>query len=459
MSALSWEDMARQVLVAGRPADVTSAALGWQALLGNIDEVKRLLDADIHDLGDSWKGPAYDAFRTHMEGLTKQAESIVDGAREPGSDQHSIVTVLQTAAQDLERAQNAMPVPQGCVGDLAAARNGAIVIDTGLFEASIRADFAGSWPVEKFGQLNDRIGEFFNDNTEDARKAYDRVSDDYADRERETPGGALLDGYTDGGPSGVNLEGPPGTGGAGNAAGLGGGPSTGGLGGEPSLATGYTGSGGAGYGSGAHPDLSSGAGGYDGYDGSDGSAPSGSGKPSVVGNDLGGGALVGEYSSGLASAGAGTGTLTGVNSGFGAGGGLPSATGLGAGGGGLGGTAGLGGASGHIPGGGSLGRPVSLGMPPMMGGAAGTGGAGRGAKGPSSSRGGAAMTPGMVGAGGRGGAGSTGARAAGGGVRGGLTGTNSGADDGNEESQHGTWLREDDDVWGADDDGTDGVLR
>ncbi|MFG1872465.1 hypothetical protein [Micromonospora arborensis] len=68
------------------------------------------------------------------------------------------------------------------------------------------------------------------------------------------------------------------------------------------------------------------------------------------------------------------------------------------------------------------------------------------------------MTPGMVGAGGRGGSGSTGARAAGGGVRGGLTGTNSGAD-GDEESQHGTWLREDDDVWGADDDGTDGVLR
>ncbi|GAB3959293.1 hypothetical protein GCM10027614_78490 [Micromonospora vulcania] len=187
MSAPSWEEMARQVLVAGRPADVTSAALGWQALLGNVEEVKRLVDADIHDLGESWKGPAYDAFRTHMEALTKQAETIVDGARESGSDQHSIVTVLQTAAQDLERAQNAMPVPQGCVGDLAAARNGAIVIETGLFEASIRADFTGSWPMEKLGQLNDRIGEFFNNNTEDARKAYDQVSDDYAARERETP--------------------------------------------------------------------------------------------------------------------------------------------------------------------------------------------------------------------------------------------------------------------------------
>ncbi|MEU7802423.1 hypothetical protein AB0B10_24485 [Micromonospora arborensis] len=455
MSALSWEDMARQVLVAGRPADVTSAALGWQALLGNIDEVKRLLDADVHDLGESWKGPAYDAFRTHMEGLTKQAETIVNGAREPGSDQHSIVTVLQTAAQDLERAQNAMPVPQGCVGDLAAARNGAIVIETGLFEASIRADFAGSWPVEKFGQLNDWVGEFFNDNTEDARRAYDQVSDDYAAREREAPGGALSEKRTGSGSSGVDLEGPTGTGGAGQAASLGGGPSTGGLGGEPSLGTGHVSSGGAGFGSGTHPDLSSGTGGYD---GSDGSATSGSSKPSGGGSDLGGGALVGEYSSGLASAGGGTGTLTGVNSGFSAGGGLPSTTGLGAGGGGLGGTAGLGGAGAPIPGGGSLGRPVSLGMPPMMGGGAGTGGAGRGAGGPSS-RGGAAMAPGMVGAGGRGGSGSTGARAAGGGVRGGLTGTNSGADDGNEESQHGTWLREDDDVWGADDDGTDGVLR
>ncbi|MGC4868122.1 WXG100 family type VII secretion target [Micromonospora sp. DT53] len=421
--------------------------MGWQALLGNVEEVKRLVDADIHDLGESWKGPAYGAFRTHMEGLTQQAETIVDGARESGSGQHSIVTVLQTAAQDLERAQNAMPVPQGCVGDLAAARNGAIVIETGLFEASIRADFAGSWPMEKLGQLNDRIGEFFNNNTEDARKAYDQVSDDYAARERETPGGALLERYTDGGPSGVDLEGPPGTGGAGQSAGLGGGSSAGGVGGESSLGTGHVSSGGAGFGSGTHPDLSSGTGGYD------GNAPSGSGKPSGAGGDLGDG---GAYSSGLA--GAGTGALTSVNSGFGAGGGVPSSTGLGAGGGGLGGTAGLGGAGVPIPGGGSLGRPVNLGMSPMMGGAAGTGGAGRGANGPSS-RGGAAMAPGMVGAGGRGGSGSTGARAAGGGVRGGLTGTNGGADDGNEESQHHTWLREDDDVWGADDDGTDGVLR
>ncbi|MEU5961921.1 hypothetical protein ABZ777_12025 [Micromonospora parva] len=452
MSALSWEDMARQVLVAGRPADITSAALGWQALLGNVEEVKRLVDADVHDLGESWKGPAYDAFRTHMEALTKQAETIVDGARESGSGQHSIVTVLQTAAQDLERAQNAMPVPQGCVGDLAAARNGAIVIETGLFEASIRADFAGSWPMEKLGQLNDRIGEFFNNNTEDARKAYDQVSDDYAARERETPGGTQSEKRTGSGPSGVDLEGPTGTGGAGQAASLGGGPSTGGLGSEPSLGTGHVSSGGAGFGSASHPDLSSGTGGYD------ANTPTGSGASSGVGNDLGDGVLAGEYSSGLAGAGAGTATLTGVNSGFGAGGGVPSATGLGAGGGGLGGTAGLGGAGAPIPGGGSLGRPVSLGMSPMMGGAAGAGGAGRGANGPSS-RGGAAMAPGMVGAGGRGGSGSTGSRAAGGGVRGGLAGTNSGADDGNEESQHGTWLREDDDVWGADDDGTDGVLR
>jgi hypothetical protein len=457
VSAPSWEDMARQVLVAGRPADITSAALGWQALLGNIDEVKRLVDANVLDLGESWKGPAYDAFRTHMAGLTTQAESIVAGARESGGGQHSIVTVLQTAAQDLEHAQSAMPVPQGCVGDLAAARNGAIVIETGLFEASIRADFAGSWPMEKLGQLNDRIGEFFNNNTEDARKAYDKVSDDYADRERETPEDALLKRYADGGPSGVDLEGPPGTGGAGNAAGLGGGPSTGGLGGGRSPETSHAGAGGEGFGSGTHPGLSSGTGGYD------GNAPSGSGKPSGVGSDPGGGALVGEYSSGLAGAGAGTGTLSGGNSGFGAGGGLPSATGLGAGGGGLGGTAGLGGAGAPIPGGGSLGRPVSLGMPPMMGGAGGTGGAGRGANGPSS-RGGAAMTPGMAGPGGRGApsggrGGSTCARAVGGGVRGGLAAMGGGADDDNEESPHGTWLREDDDVWGVDDDGTDGVLR
>ncbi|MEH0845206.1 hypothetical protein V6U81_22720, partial [Micromonospora sp. CPCC 205711] len=360
MGGPSWEDMARQVLVAGRPSDVTGAALGWQALLGNIDEVKRLVEADVKGLGESWKGPAYEAFRTHMEGLTKQAEAIVDGARKPGHGQQSIVTVLQTAASDLERAQNAMPIPQGCVGDLMAARNGDMVLDTGLFEASVRADFMGSWPVEKIGQFNDWVGEFFNDNTEKARQAYDQVSDDYRDRERETPGGAGASPYDGGTTTRPDLGGGPGTGGAGKVPGLGGMPSTGGLGGGPSLGTGGlpgTGSGGASFGSGAHPDLSTGGG----YDGSGSGWTPGTG----TGYSPGGTGLDEDYGTGLA--GAGTGTLPGVGTGFGGGGGgLPGTTGLGAGG-------GAGAAGGMIPGGGALGRPVSPGLPPMMGGAAGAG--------------------------------------------------------------------------------------
>ncbi|MEV4214048.1 hypothetical protein [Micromonospora sp. NPDC049662] len=433
MSALSWEDMARQVLVAGRPADVTSAALGWQALLGNIDEVKRLVEADVRGLGESWKGPAYEAFRTHMEGLTRQAEAIADGAREPGNGRQSIVTVLQTAASDLERAQTAMPIPQGCVGDVMAARNGDLVIDAGLFEASVRADFAGSWPMEKVGQFNDWVGEFFNNNTEDARKAYNQVSDEYGNREREVPGSAGSDKLARGEHSGVDLEGTTGTGGAGRAPGLGDGSSTGRLGGGPSLGAGDTGFDGAGFGSGAHPDLSSGVGGYD---GSAGNAPGGG---YDGGSHPGAGGRADDTGTRLAGAGGGTGTLTGVSSGFGGGGGgLPSATGLGTGGGGPGGSAGLNGA-GMVPGGGALGRPVSPVLPPMMGGGAGAGG--RGGSG-----------------GGRGG--STGARAAGGGVRGGLAGMGHGPADGEEESAHSSWLKEDEDVWGVDDDGgPDGVLR
>lgn len=445
-----WETMAREVLVAGRPDKVESAALGWKELLKNIGQVQESLQQNVKDLGTVWKGPAYEAFKSHVEELAKQAGGLVDAAEKPGRDRVSIVTNLETAAKQLQEAQNSMPIPSACVGDVLAARNGEIVLGAGLFETRVKADLMGSWPMEKVGELGDWVRGWFDDQEGDARKVYNAVNGQYQDRVLESPAG--------GGPLSIDtpgtdipdLGGGPGTGGGGGVPGVGGMPSTGGLGGGPSTGAGKVpgvGSGGPSIGSSAHPDLSSG-GGYTPSTGT-GSYP-GAG---TVGSG-------GDYGTGLA--GAGTATAPGLGSGFGSGG-LPGSTGLG--GGGLGG--------GGLAGGAGIGRAVSPGMPPMMGGGmAGAGGRGAGGRGVggrlgAGKPGAGGMASGMGGtAGGRGAAGAArggaaGAGARGAGARGGMAGMGhgGGAGYGDEDAPRNSWLEEDEDIWGADGGGTPGILR
>ncbi|MEW2384794.1 hypothetical protein AB0873_22265 [Micromonospora sp. NPDC047707] len=449
----SWEEMCQQVVVAGRPGDVATAASLWEQLLKNVTAVKESLDKNVKDLGEVWKGEAYEAFKTKVTGMATRAETIVQDAE--GHD--GIVQSLRNAADRLTAAQSAFPVPASCVNDVLEARNGRLVIDTGLFEMRVKPDFMGL--LDPLTGLYDWI----NDKSEEAAKVYGDVSGDYVAVDQGMPGSSPQQVDTSPDMRTPDLgTGPAGAGGLGGAPSAGGMPSTGGIGGGgPSVgAGGLPGTGSPGIGSGAHPDLA-GAGGY------------GSGGGYTPGT----GSLADDYGSGLA--GAGSATAPGLGTG-----GLPGTTGLGAGGGG--GGAGLAG-GGMIPGGGALGRPVTPGMAPMMGGGmAGAGrGGGRGAGGRLGGAGklgaGAGMAPMMGGgaagagrgAGGRGagrgvpGAGAAGVGGAAGrgaGARGGVGGVagmggHGGAGYGDEEVPRNTWLEEDEDVWGADGGGAPGVLR
>ncbi|MEU2611857.1 hypothetical protein ABZ570_09780 [Micromonospora sp. NPDC007271] len=416
----SWEEMCQQIVVDGRPGDVSSAAAGWEVLLKNLTTVKQNLETNVKDLNETWKGPAYEAFKTHVEGLAKRIGGVVDDAEANGG----IAPALRDAAERLNAAQAAFPVPLSCVNDILEARNAELTIGIGFFEAKVKPDFLGL--VDPISSMMD----WFNDKTEDAAKVYNQVSGEYLEIESRVP-----ESTTTRPPDMSEWEKPKlddgggGGGGGGGVPDIGGSPDTGGLGDRPSLGGGGKhpsigstgpgiGSGGPGIGSGAHPDLSSGAGGY---------------HPGAGG--AGTGSLAGEYGSGLAGAGGGLPPSTGLGGG---GGGLPGTTGLGGAGGGPGGSSGLGGAGGGFLGGGSLGRPVGT---PMMGGGmagGGRGGTGRGAAG------------GMAGAGGRG-AGARGAGMAGMGHGGGRHGE--------QEASQDTWLREDEDVWGGDSGGMPGILR
>ncbi|WP_344750681.1 hypothetical protein, partial [Micromonospora olivasterospora] len=367
MGDKSWEEMAREVLVEGRPDKVQSAALGWKELIKNLGQVKESLETNVKDLGVAWKGPAYESFKTHIEGLAKSAGTIIDDVDKPGRGRVSIVTTLETAATQLQEAQSKMPIPAACVGDVLAARNGEITLGVGIFETKVKADLMGSWPVEQLGKLGDWVTSWFSDKEGEAREIYNEVNNNFKQRSMEAPGNVSPTGRsntkpeipeleTGGGGGGGNVK-PPSLGGGGGG-GLGGGPKpdTGKMPDLPSTTTGP----------GDRPDIPSSdypgrsdlpdTGDYPGYD------------PDSDG-----------YGTGLA--GAAPPTTTGLGSGPGLGNGP-----------GLGGGPGLsGGSNASLPPG--LGKPVSPGLPPMLGGGMGGGAGGRGAGG---KLGGA--RPGMAGA-------------------------------------------------------------
>ncbi|MEU7926492.1 hypothetical protein [Micromonospora sp. NPDC049801] len=440
---LSWEEMCQKVVIDGRPGDVESAALGWEQLLKNLNNVKQSLESNIKDLGTTWKGPAYEAFKGHVEQIAKDTGHIVADA-EKGN---GIVQSLKSAADDLTKAQREFPIPATCVNDVLEARNAKLTLGVGFFEAKVSPDFLGWFdPVTA-------IADWINDQSEDAARVYEQVRGDYQAKAPGTPGDAYNPAEKATQPEIPDLDtGGGGGGGGGGVPKLGGGGGGGGLGATPSIGTSdLPGTGDLPSGSGTHPDLS---GGYD--TPGTGDYPGTGGVPGV--DD--------EFSSGLA--GAGGGGSPGLGSGLGSGG-LGSSAGLG-GGGGLGSA---GGGVGALAGGGALGRAVSPGVGPMMGGgAAGAGrGGGRGAGGRLGAGGKLAggMAPGMGGvAGGGGGAGrggagrgATGAGGRGAGARGagGLAGAGTGAGYGEEDGARNTWLEEDEDVWGADGGGTSGILR
>ncbi|MFI6821778.1 WXG100 family type VII secretion target [Micromonospora sp. NPDC050187] len=423
---VSWEEMCQQVVIDGRPGDVASAALGWTELLKNLRSVKESLEKNATDLGTVWKGPAYDAFKTHVDEIAKSTGRLIDDAEEGDGIVHS----LNAAADRLSAAQADFPIPASCVNDVLEARNGHLTIGVGFFEAKVAPDFLGL--LDPIAGLAD----WLNDRTDEAAQVYERVNNQYQGQASTMPGEtSALPTQQNPNLETPNLETGGSGGGAGSVPSLPGGPGTGGLPGTTDLP------------STTNPDLPStpdpDLGRDPGTDLPDTTTPGFDDTPPGLDDD--------QYGSGLASAGPTTTTGTG---------GLPSTSGLGSGG-------GLGG-SGSVPGGGALGRPVATMMPPMMGGGAAGAGRGGGKLG-AGGRLGAGMAPGMLGgaggAGGRGAGGNRGAGAAAAGARGavggrgGLVGAGAGAGYGEDETSRSTWLDEDEDIWGADGDSLPGILR
>ena len=438
MVALDWTTMVNQVVVAGRPGDVEDAALGWQELVGNVRDVSTALERDLKGIDAFWTGKAADAFTQKVKGLSKELQGVSDSAAPEGGS--GIVDTLRTAAQDLQKAQAAMPIPATMIGDVMAARDASVFIGPGVLETELKSGFFNSAPMQVAGWLTDQFRSLLTDVEGDAREAYDAVNTQHESAADRAPGPGATTGVDVPKITTPDLTGGgPGGGGPGGIPDLGGAPGGGG-GGIPDL-------GGGGSGVGQMPGL---------LDGSPIDKPT---SPDLEGYQPG---------SGLAGAGGGltTGTPSGLGgSGLGGGGlgGVGGGAGLVSAGGGLGGSGGLG----RIPGGGSLGKPITPGLAGMGGGLAGRGAGGGklgsggmtgmggigggagGGRGTGSARGAGGGMAGMAGMGGGAGAGKGGAAGRGATGRGAgfAGGPGAGGNAYGDEDEYDSWLYEDDNVW------------
>jgi uncharacterized protein YukE len=411
---MNWEDMVNKVCVSGRPEQVKGLALDWGAVFSNASSVAQNLRDGIKDLEGKWKGPAADDYRAKIESIAKTIDQIHE-------DHRGIITMLQSTGDALAKGQTDMPVPdymldevQGRRAQLDAANQagarammsalggpgaiGPALLLPNSFMKPLADSFVGNWGRDLFGHFQAWWDDWNGKMTNEARQVYDGVDRSYGSADVTTPNPTASSGSHDSSGKSPTFGNGPGAGPTGGVPGAGGAgmhPSTAGL--NPNT-------------HGFHnPGLGSGAGSHLPSTGSVPSPGIGSGSGLGSGYDPSKTSLAGAGGGGLSGLGSGTGGLGGLGAGAG---------GLGAGAGGLGaGTSGLG-----------AGRPVS---PPAMS-SMGMGGMGAGA-----GRGGA----------GRSGAGRTGA--VGGGGHGGAHAP---------DDERGTWLTEDEDVWGGDNIAPPGVL-
>jgi uncharacterized protein YukE len=226
--ALSWTTMVNQVVIAGRPADVEDAALGWQELIGNVRDVCTSLERDIKGIDAFWTGKAADAFSERIKTVSQDLKKLTDSAAPDGGT--GIVETLRTAAQDLQAAQAAMPVPGSMLGELMAARDARISIGPGVLEVELEASVFNNAPMSAIGWLGDQFRKLLTDVEGDAREAYDKVSQDHQAAADRAPNAVspLIDRTPE-------LK-TPNLGGGGPGAGGGGVPNIGGAGGGPGAA-------------------------------------------------------------------------------------------------------------------------------------------------------------------------------------------------------------------------------
>ncbi|WP_238006721.1 hypothetical protein KZZ52_46850 [Dactylosporangium sp. AC04546] len=397
----SWEDVIAMVVIPGNPAAIEQAADEWRELLRRVHEVERVLTEVNKDL-ETWKGAGGEEYRRNITDMISKTKNIY-------SELDNLPHYLDQAAGNLRTAIDKIPIPDDMAHEVMAAKNGYIADGKvsgpwsagGIYDTLLPI-YGNKWYDEArefftWDWAQHKLRDWISSQDDVAKDAYQALAGQHSNTMSHMPGASTS-----------NYEHPREPYTSVDPTKLGGGPP----GGPPKLGDGLGDPkiGGPGITDpGANPDLGN---------------PD-LGNPDTVNPDLG------DDLPGTGLAGVGDGGIGGLGN-PGSGGLGPGVGGLGGGGGGGLGSGGLGAGGLKAGGAGGLG-----GMMPGMG----VGGAGAGA-GRGGVRGGGAGGKGL------------------GGARGGLgMMPHGGAGHGNGEGEdHNTWLQEDDDVWGSDNEAPPSVL-
>ena len=133
--ALDWTTMVNQVVIAGRPADVEDAALGWQELIGNVRDVCTSLEQDIKGIDAFWTGKAADAFARAGHGREQGAQEGLGQCARPRAGRASS-THYGPPPRILARLRRRCRSRPSMLGELMAARDARITLAPGLSRSS-----------------------------------------------------------------------------------------------------------------------------------------------------------------------------------------------------------------------------------------------------------------------------------------------------------------------------------
>jgi hypothetical protein len=111
----SWEDVITMVVIPGDPGHIRTAAGHWEVLFRRVEQAKKLLDDGIGDL-KSWEGAAGETYRNHLSAVSKSLGELID-------KHQGIVVSMRTAADDLEKAINKIPIPDDMAYEVQAAKS------------------------------------------------------------------------------------------------------------------------------------------------------------------------------------------------------------------------------------------------------------------------------------------------------------------------------------------------
>lgn len=205
----SWEEIVNQVVVASNYYGISDASTKWSGVFRHMQSLRDAVQT-LSEETESWKGDAADAFRKHLKTVMNDLEDL-------HSDHSKIVQGLDGAANHLETAVHAIPIPSWMIDKV---KDNQQKYASGMSVMGFGADSFATEFVAQGGSLASHIPGFksfsgwANDHEKDAQNAYNQLDQDYSGDVQDVPQGKQTPTHSQ--HDADDYGGPDGTGGTGS---------------------------------------------------------------------------------------------------------------------------------------------------------------------------------------------------------------------------------------------------